>query len=237
MLCVAGCAAPEKSVRVGGEEGTLSGIIVPVKETYEEDCGITLNIVKSRPGLELVDLEKGSVEMIVAMQPLQQLIQEAAREKVVLKPESLRQFEVGKTSTVVFLHKKNRVRKLTKKQIKSIFTGKIRNWKQLGGANREIVLVWNNVAQAENDIFVKELLEGAPLGGKTLLAENFEEVRAKVMSTPGAIGIAPYGFKAPGVKIPNSPAIDSSVIAVTMGEPTPGTKKLIELLKDAAFIQ
>lgn len=68
-------------------------------------------------------------------------------------------------------------------------------------------------------------------------ADSYEEVRKAVMETPGAIGIAPSGFIAPGVKVPKTPKVSSPVILVTKGKPSPLTNKLIDILKDAAYIQ
>ncbi len=48
-------------------------------------------------------------------------------------PTTLRQTEVGRNNMVIFLHRKNRIRKLTKKELKAIFTGRVTNWKKLGG--------------------------------------------------------------------------------------------------------
>ncbi len=136
--CIASCATPKvgrtgKVIRVGGEEGVISGFVVPVQETFEEENGYALRMVRSRPGKELVDLEAGRVDVIVSEQPLAELLQEAAADRVVIDPALLRQVEIGRNSTVIFLHRKNRVRKLTKKQLKGIFTGRVTNWKKLGG--------------------------------------------------------------------------------------------------------
>lgn len=59
-----------------------------------------------------------------------------------LKPEEkakkLLGTAIGYDAIAVFVHKNNPVKNLTKDQIKAIFTGKIRNWKEVGGKDAPI---------------------------------------------------------------------------------------------------
>lgn len=233
----AGCATSPGVVRVGGEDAAINGFVVPVQETFEEENGIVLSMVRSRTGKELVDLEEGRVDVIVSEQPLAELVREAALERVVIDPASLRQIEVGRNSTVIFLNRKNKVRKLTKKQLKAIFTGRITSWNKLGGADRHIVVVWNTATAAENEAFSREILDDAPLVTKVVPVGSYEEVRTLVMSTPGAIGIAPRGLTGATVKVPQTPVVVAPVIMVTRGEPEPAVQKLMDLMKDVQDIQ
>jgi len=45
---------------------------------------------------------------------------------------------IGYDAIAVFVHKNNSVKNLTKEQIKGIFTGKIKNWKEVGGKDAPI---------------------------------------------------------------------------------------------------
>lgn len=258
MLCLAGwlagCAATGGSwrsgeagyghdnggaeLRIGGEDATVSGFVVPAKEPFEEEnTGVTLSIVRNRPGMDLVELERGTVDAIVSVQPLAELIRAAAEEKVTVDPARLRTVEVGKNDTITFLNKKNNIKKLTRKQLKGIFSGKITNWKQLHGDNRAIIVVWNQLAAAENELFIRDILGDEPFAPKLLPVYTYEEVRKLVMETPGAIGVAPSGYVMSGLNVPTAPRVSSPVIVVTKGEPSPRVKNLTNLLKDMAFLQ
>jgi phosphate transport system substrate-binding protein len=46
--------------------------------------------------------------------------------------------EIGLDAIAVFVHADNPVRNLTKEQLKGIFTGQIRNWKEVGGNDASI---------------------------------------------------------------------------------------------------
>jgi len=59
-----------------------------------------------------------------------------------LKPEEkakkLLGTAIGYDAIAVFVHKNNLVKNLTKEQVKGIFTGKIKNWKEVGGKDAAI---------------------------------------------------------------------------------------------------
>ena len=116
------------------------------------------------------------------------------------------------------------------------FTGKITNWKRVNGPNRRIIVVWNPSAATENEPFIHSVLLGEPVVATYHSAVNDEDVRKKVMETPGAIGIGPYGLIAPVVRVPKSPSVSSTVVFITRGKPSPQVQNLIDLIKDVAFI-
>jgi len=74
-------------------------------------------------------LIEGKVELAGASRPL----------KPEEKKEKLSAVTIGYDAVAVFVHKSNPVKNLTKEQLKGIFTGKIKNWKEVGGKNAPIV--------------------------------------------------------------------------------------------------
>jgi phosphate transport system substrate-binding protein len=232
IFLVAGCSSLDRQVKVGGGYAALSGFVLPVKETFEEETGLSLAVVVSDPGRELIDLKNGSIDVIVSAASLDELLKEAAEKQVSIDRALLQEVPVGKNQTVIFLNKSIRIGKLTKKQLKGIFTGRITNWKQVGWRNRDIVVVWTPFTVGENDAFVKGVLDGEPVVSSYVPAKSFEDVRKTVMETPGAIGIGPNALIASVVKVPHTPAVASPVVVITRGEPSSKVKKLIALLKD-----
>lgn len=241
-LYAGGCAGHAKNVqpqplRVGGDDAVISSFLQPVKETFEEETKTPLEMIQLKPADALRELNSGGVDAIIAANTLKELLHEAELKKVLVAPGSLFKAEVGRNRTVVLLHKNNRIKKLSQKQLKSIFTGKVTNWHQLGGPDQEITVVWEATAAAENHAFTRNILKDSPLLANFRAVESFEDVRKAVIETPGAIGIAPSGFIAPGVKVPQTPAVSAPVIIVAKGTPSPQMKMLIDILKDAAYIQ
>ena len=73
---------------------------------------------------------------------------------------------IGYDAIAVFVHSSNPVENLTKEQIKGIFTGKIKNWKEVGG--NDALITVNTEIQGEGratlQVFQKIAMDGAPYG-------------------------------------------------------------------------
>lgn len=239
---LAGCATAQKNsndadtIRIGGGDAALSEIIAPVTETFEEENpSLRLVSLLSKPGTELAALENGSLDAVVSTVSLERLLKRAAETGTAPAAALFREVPIGRNQTVVFLND-IKIKKLTKKQLKAIFTGKITNWKKVGGPNRRIVVVWSPAAEADNELFIREILQRERVVADYVPVANAEEMRRKVLETPGAIGIGPDALVSYGVRVPGSPKIASSVVLITKGEPAPKVQKLLDLIKDVAFL-
>ena len=81
----------------------------------------------------------------------------------------------------------NTATNLTTQQLKDIYTGKITNWSEVGGADQKIVVIGRESGSGTRDAF-EEILD---IADQCQLAQTLNEtgaVAAAVQSTPGAIG-------------------------------------------------
>lgn len=81
----------------------------------------------------------------------------------------------------------NTATNLTTQQLKDIYTGKITNWSEVGGADQNIVVIGRESGSGTRDAF-EEILD---IADQCQLAQTLNEtgaVAAAVQSTPGAIG-------------------------------------------------
>ncbi len=87
----------------------------------------------------------------------------------------------------IALNKKNKVSNVTNKQLADIYTGKITNWKQLGGADEKIVVIGREAASGTRAAF-EELLKVENKCKYAQELDNTGAVVAKCAATSGAIG-------------------------------------------------
>lgn len=94
----------------------------------------------------------------------------------------------------IVLHPSNPVGELTVQQVKDIYLGKIKNWKELGGPDQAIVMISRDTNSGTFETFEKLVMK------KDKIAEGCEYVgsngaaRGRVQSTPAAIGYVGIGF-------------------------------------------
>lgn len=78
-------------------------------------------------------LISGEVDLIFCAQPSKEQIEDAASKGKVFKMTS-----IGREAFVFFVNKKNPVNEISSAQIRDIYSGKITNWKELGGEDDAI---------------------------------------------------------------------------------------------------
>lgn len=219
-------------IRVGGGGAAMSTIFDPIGPSLEKATGITITRRPSTPANGLVELVGGSLDVATSAVPLESMIAGAAKNGVTVDPAKLHKEEIGTNRTVLFVHPSNKVGKMTRTQVKGIFTGKIVNWKEVGGDDAPILVVWGAGTPGQNAQFTKEILEGETVTRDNVAATNYASIREIVASTPEAIGIDPFGIADGSVKvIANDPELTSPIIAVTMGKPSAAVQKMYNYIK------
>ena len=114
---------------------------------------------------------------------------------------------VARDAIAVIVHPSNPVQHLTLAQISDIYTGKITNWKQVGGENRPIVLLSRESNSGTHVFFLEQVIRlgdsksQALFSPDTLLLPSSEGITAEARQNPNAIGYDGLGYVTPEVKV------------------------------------
>lgn len=123
------------------------------------------------------------------------------------------------------VHPSNPVKNLTVTQIRDIYSGKISNWKELGGPNKEIVIISRDTNSGTYETFYK-LVMTHKVNGKKIkekIVKGAEKVGSngashqRVSSTQGAIGYIGIGFVDNKVKAITVNGIEANENTITSG--------------------
>jgi len=107
--------------------------------------------------------------------------------------ERVTRVPIGVESAVVYVNPANPVTELSMEELREVFTGKIANWRQLGGADRPIHLFAGESTTGLEEFFEHMVLRGeepAPFWGKSTAKALVDAVSADA----DAIGYASYYF-------------------------------------------
>ena len=138
------------------------------------------------------------------------------------------EFVVARDAIAVVVNPSNPVDGLTLRQISDIYTGKITNWREVGGEDRPIVLLSRESNSGTYVYFLEHVIR---LGEKsdllfspdTLLMPSSEGISAEVRQNPNAIGYDGLGYVTSDQKMlavahdANSPYVLPSVETVNDG--------------------
>jgi phosphate transport system substrate-binding protein len=165
------------------------------------------------------------------------------------KAKELKDHQVAVVAIAPVANPKAGVDNLTKQQLVDIFSGKVTNWKDVGGVDQKIVIINRPSSSGTRKTF-----ENLALGGPSqdlqgsIQEDSSGTVKKLVGETPGAIGYLALSYLDDTVKALKFEGVDASVENITTGkypvwayehmytkgEPTPIVKAFIDyLLSDA----
>jgi phosphate transport system substrate-binding protein len=101
---------------------------------------------------------------------------------------------------VMIVHPSNPVSGLTVAQVRDIYMGRIKNWKDLGGPNVEIVMISRDTNSGTYETFEGLVMNKEKIFEKAEYVGSNGAVRQRVQSTPAAIGYVGLGFVDRSVK-------------------------------------
>ncbi len=150
---------------------------------------------------------------------------------------------IAKDGIAVVVNTNNSVSDLTLDQIKKIFTGEIKNWSDLGGANASIVVINREEGPGTRDAF-QELVLGkeAKYTDSAAIQNSTGAVRTAVSSDQNAVGFISMGSlndTVKAVKVDGTEATEDNVLSgsykvsrpfnfLTKGEAKDATKDFID---------
>jgi phosphate transport system substrate-binding protein len=119
---------------------------------------------------------------------------------------------IGKDAIAAIVNADNPITELSSAQLKDIFTGKVKNWSELGGADQAISVYIVKKGSATRKVFRKIILPGDDYAGAKVITPDAKIVPT-VARDAGAIGQISFAFlsDAKGVKPLNVDAQEATV--------------------------
>lgn len=154
------------------------------------------------------------------------------------KEWGIREIPIAIDGIVIILNLNNPVNNLTLEQIAQIYKGEITNWKDVGGEDKEIIVVSREDGSGTRGAYDEIVnIEGQVIK-RALIQNGNGSVRAKVMSTEEAIGYISLGYVNDSVKTISVEGIEPSEEKIKSGE-YPVSRRLLMLTKGevAPYVQ
>lgn len=100
----------------------------------------------------------------------------------------------------VIVNPANKIDQMTREQIEGIFTGKITNWKELGGEDLKIVVYSRETSSGTYEFFKEHVLNKKNFASSALLMPATGAIVQSVSQTKGAIGYVGLAYLGSDVK-------------------------------------
>ncbi|QCJ43477.1 phosphate ABC transporter substrate-binding protein [Bacillus sp. S3] len=173
------------SLSISGSSAMQPLVAAAAEEFMAENPKVDIQVQAGGSGTGLSQVAEGSVQIGNS--------DVFAEEKEGIPADQLVDHKVAVVGMTAAVNPKVGIKDIKKDDLIKVFTGKITNWKELGGADQKIVLVNRPDSSGTRAIFNKFALDGAtPAEGITEDSSN--TVKKIINETEGAIGYLAFSY-------------------------------------------
>ncbi len=176
---------------------TMVNLALAWAERYEVvNPQVRVAVTGGGSGTGLAALINNTVDLANASRQIKAEELETARQNGVEPQE----FIVARDAIAIVVHPSNPVDHLTLQQLSDIYSGKITNWREVGGEDRPIVLLSRETNSGTHVYFLEEVVRLGEKDNKTLfspdtlLMPSSEGISTEVRQNPNAIGYDGLGY-------------------------------------------
>lgn len=212
-----GCGSSDGSASQDSNKITVSGStsVGPVVEVLGEDFsakneGISVEVQQIGSSAGIKNAIEGTSQIGMASRDL----------KDEEKASGLKETQIAIDGIAVITNKNNEVKDLTLEQVKDIYTGKITNWKEVGGKDAPIVVVSREDGSGTRDGFQENVgFESEELTKDAQISDGSGNIKSIVEGNENSIGYISFGY------------VDDKVNALTID----GVELTVENVKDNKY--
>ncbi len=231
MLAAFAVPAFAAQVRLHGATTVIDRVITPHQAAVEKATGHKLEIVGNATGKGLVDLHEGRSDASLCSEPIEIAVQAAATAGKKVDRSKL-QFHVLMQDEIVFVvHPSNPVTSLSWEQIRDIHTGKIKNWKAVGGKDQPITVFADTPTGGTRAMIKTIVMGGQEYGPSVVSLSAVKKVAEMVAVDPTGFGGVGKGFVDSREKIVTTRKLERPLGFITLGAPSPAVQEVVTAFK------
>ena len=207
-------------------------MLLPVLAEVEAARHVKIEFVPNGTGRGLEDFAAGRADVAMITGDLgyfAKLLNEAKAGTI--DPSQARTFRLAdleKTAATAIVHPSNPVAKLTHEQLKGLFSGKIANWKEVGGPDLAVVPVLPSPQDGVFGSFTVAIMQGTPFAAGARRVPLATDLPKVVSQVPGGIAFLSVANAVGEVhKVAPQPQFVPPNYLVTHGEPAEPLKGVI----------
>ena len=248
----AGCISTEdtETISIAGSTTVLPVAQAAAEEYMNQHSNADIQVSGGGSGVGATSVIGGTADIGMLSRDLK------ASEK---EGNTLKEFVVGKDGIALVGHPSNTVSDLSLEQVKAIYQGTITNWKEVGGADLEIVLIGRDSSSGTREFFTEFVLDKEDAAKEMQELNSNGAVAQAVSITPGAIGYVSLEYVDDSLKAFSiggvAPTVDNVIsgiyeinrplLMITNGEPEGLSADYLafilseegqQILKDSGFI-
>ncbi|MFB9863751.1 phosphate ABC transporter substrate-binding protein [Rufibacter immobilis] len=184
------------TITIKGSDTVLPLAQQEAEKFMAKHSGASITVVGGGTGVGLSALQEGTTDIAMASRGLK------TEEKLKLKgaKKNVTEVLIAYDALSVVVHPSNKVNQLTREQLEGIFTGKITNWQEVGGANVKIVAYSRETSSGTYEFFKEHVMDKKNYANGILMMPATGSIVQSVSQTAGAIGYIGLAYETKDVK-------------------------------------
>jgi phosphate transport system substrate-binding protein len=210
-ILAAGCRPASNAATPAGADyienrgsDTIVNLALAWAERYQElHPEVRISVSGGGSGVGITALINGTVDIANASRQIKPEEAQKAEARGIQPVE----FVIARDAIAVIVHPDNPVSQLTLQQISDIYSGRINNWREVGGEDRPIVRLSRETNSGTHVYFLETVLRlgdsnsDTLFSTDTLLLPSSEGIVYEVRQNPNAIGYDGLGYVPPDLKV------------------------------------
>ena len=166
-----------------------SDTVLPLSQKEAESYmkitpGVTVSVTGGGSGVGIAALVEGTTDIAQSSRK----IKFSEKGKMQEGGKVAKEVIIAYDAVAIIIHPDNKVNKLTREQLEGIFTGKIKNWKEVGGADEKITPYSRETSSGTYEFFKESVLKNKNYMAGILSMPATGAIVQSVSQTKGAIG-------------------------------------------------
>jgi phosphate transport system substrate-binding protein len=234
ILALAASVSAPADIKITGSSSV--GVLITKKQvTIEAASGQKILVVNKNAGLGLQELCSGKTDLSMTIGPIS-LIAAGANADLPGSVDlgQVHSTLVGRENVAFVVHPSNPVKSITLEQLQKIYSGTVKNWKDLGGIDAEIKAYAASPANGTRLAFDQIVMKGVSISAAVVVRATTKDITPIIAQLPSAIGFVPAPNAGAGITalstdrpVPMDIAINSKV------DPSPAQKAVIDAIQSA----
>jgi phosphate transport system substrate-binding protein len=232
LVSIGRSPARAEEVKIGAGAAPTENVFKKIQEPLEKGTGVKLVLISNGPSEALKELDKGTVQAASGGLTFPDWMALMEKEGYAIPDKGVYKSRViGKDVIKVLVNKNVTVKQLSNDQLKAVFTGKAKNWKEVGGPDTPIVVLLGSKIPGTQSVFQKQALGGDAYTTSFKEGTTAEDLKAKLVTTPGGVCLGTASQVDGTVNAPEIAEFGRPITLITRGEPGPGVAKVLEFIR------
>lgn len=229
-----------EEVSLWGSTTCQKRFLEPGAEALEKATGVKIKVYGVGTGKGVLALLEGkttvaltSNELEGTLKSAQKVLKEEGKPEIAI-PENLQFHTITQDVIVPIVHKDNPVDALTWEQLADLNSGKVTNWKDVGGPDLPVQVVTSHAGSSTKEVFQTMVMKKEPYAANAIEVKSTRLEINEVSKAPGGIGAVSSGFHSmnpENSKVVKSNEISRPLALITIGAPTPEVQKIIDFFR------